>query len=496
MPQPGRRLAFVSSLPLFLIGSVIGGAACNTPTVVSTERAPGNAGSSGGLAGGAGTGAGSGSGSGSGSGGTSGGIVLPDAAPAPDVASMAMACATEAHKAEAVPLDLMLLVDASGSMDTRVGVGMATKWVLAQNALMSFVRDPRSAGLGIGLQFFPHQKTCMVDTDCGTSLFSRCRGRNHCVDAAGTVVSVCPTAVIGPSTCAAGLTCVSFGTCSLSAANCTNPGQPCPNNEGMCEAGPKTCTSSTGIAECDVANYETPAVAIAPLPGSQLPLVRALREKAPSGGTPMRVAVEGALKQLRAHLDKNPGRKAVLVLASDGLPSCGPVAMHGIPAIAELVGMANMATPSIPTYVVGVFGQSEIATARPQLDMVATAGGTNQAFVITASDDLAMRLQEALDTIRGAALSCEFKIPAPKTGTLDFAKVNVRYTPTGGNGNDLGYVRSMAGCDPTRGGWYYDVDPAMGTPTRILVCPSTCETFKKDGTAKVDLLFGCATKVD
>ncbi|HEY0712370.1 MAG TPA: hypothetical protein VGF45_06835, partial [Polyangia bacterium] len=187
---------------------------------------------------------------------------------------------------------------------------------------------------------------------------------------------------------------------------------------------------------------------------------------------------------------------AVLVLASDGLPSCSPLATNGIPAVAELVRAANMGTPAISTYVVGVFTANEAITAKPQLDMVAMAGGSTESFVVTANDDLGMRLQEALDTIRGAALACDFKIPPPKDGKLDYGKVNVRFTPTGANASDLSYVRSMAGCDPTRGGWYYDVDPAMGTPARILVCPSTCEKFKKDGSAKVDLLFGCTTIID
>ncbi|HEY0715638.1 MAG TPA: hypothetical protein VGF45_23350, partial [Polyangia bacterium] len=208
----------------------------------------------------------------------------------------------------------------------------------------------------------------------------------------------------------------------------------------------------------------------------------------------MRAGIEGSLKQLRAHIEKNPGRKGVLVLASDGLPTCTPATTHGIPAIADLLAMANTGTPAISTYVIGVFAQNEVAMAQPQLDQLAMSGGTGQAFVVTANDDLTMKLQEALDAIRGAALSCEFAIPAPQSGSIDYSKVNVRYTPTMGSRQEVAYVRTMAGCDPMRGGWYYDVDPAMGTPTRVLVCPSTCQQFKKDGSAKVDLLYGCATR--
>jgi Mg-chelatase subunit ChlD len=466
-------------------------AGCNPPTVSTGQggTAPARPNGGSGQAGGSGITGGAGS-----SGNNS--IALPDAAPpGADMAPAApVACAAEAHKAEAVPLDLMLLVDASGSMDSPVGPGLASKWVLAQGALTSFVSDPKTAGLGIGLNFFPRPKECKTDVDCGQSIFNRCRGADQCLDPAGVATTACYQNLIGFPTCPNGLTCMPRGTCSTSFADCFNIGQACPMTGGTCTASPKYCASNTAVAECDVASYETAAVPIAPLPGNQVPLLRSLREKFPSGGTPMRSAVEGALKQLRAHLEKNPGRKAVLVLATDGLPSCSPPADHGIPAVAGLVGMAQMGTPSIATYVVGVFAQAEILRAQPQLDMVAMAGGTNQAFVVTANGDLAMRLQEALDTIRGAALACDFTIPPPQSGMLDFSKVNVRYAPTGGTKGELPYVKSLANCDATRGGWYYDVDPAMGKPTRILVCPSTCQQFKKDGSAQVDLVFGCATR--
>ncbi|HEY0714736.1 MAG TPA: hypothetical protein VGF45_18790, partial [Polyangia bacterium] len=357
----------------------------------------------------------------------------------------------------------------------------------------SFLKDPKTAGLGVGLNFFPRPKSCTNHDDCGPLLFNRCVGPDRCVDANGVGTMACYQNQVFPS-CPAGLRCVPLGTCSNNQEECLNVGEACPTGGGTCTARPKQCTASTAATECNTANYETAEVDIAELPGNQARLLRALAGKAPTGGTPMRSGVEGALKQLRAHLAKNPGRKAVLVLASDGLPSCMPAAEHGIPAVAELLRAAQAGTPSIATYVVGVFAQAEIPRSQPQLDMLAMAGGSNQAFVVTANGDLAMRLQEAFDTIRGAALACDYQIPTPPSGMLDFAKVNVRFTPTAGAAAELPYVKSMTACDPTRGGWYYDVDPAAGKPTRVLVCPSTCQQFKKDGSAKVELVFGCATR--
>jgi hypothetical protein len=52
----------------------------------------------------------------------------------------------------------------------------------------------------------------------------------------------------------------------------------------------------------------------------------------------------------------------------------------------------------------------------------------------------------------------------------------------------------MADCDPSRGGWHYDVDPATGTPTSIRVCPASCEKIQRDTATKDDLVFGCLTR--
>jgi len=227
------------------------------------------------------------------------------------------------------------------------------------------------------------------------------------------------------------------------------------------------------------------------LPMSLLSLTRGLTLKGPSGGTPMGPAVRGVLGHLRAHLAANPGRKAVLVLASDGLP--GNCQRNQIPDIAADLAEAFAGTPSIPTYVIGVFTPMELDDAQPQLNQLAMGGGTNTAFVLSATDDLNMRLLEALNQIRGSALACEYTIPDSQSGSLDFGKVNVRYTGSAGP-EDILYVEQMDRCDPQRGGWYYDVHPSMGRPQRVLVCPATCARFKNDQSAQVELVFGCATR--
>ena len=99
------------------------------------------------------------------------GLVLPDASPAPPHPHHAGpgTCATDVHRAEKVPLDLLLLVDTSDSMNQLSG--MQSKWQLTRQALRSFVEDPGSQGLGVGLLFFPAatppgQIACQQDAEC------------------------------------------------------------------------------------------------------------------------------------------------------------------------------------------------------------------------------------------------------------------------------------------------------------------------------------------
>ncbi len=65
------------------------------------------------------------------------------------------ACAATSAQAQTIPLDMIILLDESGSMD-------GDKWTGATAALKSFIDDPASAGIGVGAVYFP------VDTsdDC------------------------------------------------------------------------------------------------------------------------------------------------------------------------------------------------------------------------------------------------------------------------------------------------------------------------------------------
>ncbi len=97
----------------------------------------------------------------------------------------------------------------------------------------------------------------------------------------------------------------------------------------------------------------------------------------------------------------------------------------------------------------------------------------------------------AQTVVQSKKLDCQWKIPAPPMGQMfDKTKVNVEFSGSGGK-TPIYYVPDPATCGP-QGGWYYD-DPA--NPTLIKVCPSTCTAFQADPMGKVDILFGCDTRV-
>jgi hypothetical protein len=66
------------------------------------------------------------------------------------------ACGSVRKQAQKVPVDLIFGIDTSFSMD------FENKWTSLSAALETFVSDPASSGLDLGIQFFPLRETCVV----------------------------------------------------------------------------------------------------------------------------------------------------------------------------------------------------------------------------------------------------------------------------------------------------------------------------------------------
>lgn len=98
-------------------------------------------------------------------------------------------------------------------------------------------------------------------------------------------------------------------------------------------------------------------------------------------------------------------------------------------------------------------------------------------------DELAKKVTSSV------ALACEWSIPAPPPGeTFNPNKTNVQITLDGAI-EPLRKAPSRANC--TSGdAWHYDDE---SSPSKVVVCPTTCDRMQAAVNAQVDVLFGCDT---
>ena len=411
------------------------------------------------------------------------------------------ACAADITTAKPVPLDMYIMLDVSSSMLEQTSLQIS-KWNAVKAALEAFLEDDASAGLGVGLQYFPLQKpnaptSCNQNSDCGDSapcFLKACDKRAQIV--ACDQASDC----INPSSG------MNFGPCSV-LGQCTNntdyvcrQGRPCGTDPdtgadlGDCvpHTAPSFCLNTES---CDISLYEAPSSPIAVLPGATAGLVASIDKQTPSGATPTAPALSGAIQQASAWAKAHPDHRVVTVLATDGLPTqCAPTAIDLVANIAK-IGVTS--APSISTFVIGVFGPADAAVNAPNnLNQIAKAGGSKQAFIVDTTQDVTKQFRSALDTIRGGRLACQFQIPQPSSNeTLDYGRVNVQFTSSTQR-SVVYFVKSAADCDPSTGGWFYDVDPEVGSPTQIVACPTSCTQLQAATRgASVGIALGCTTIV-
>jgi hypothetical protein len=454
----------------------------------------------GGSSGGTGDGGGSSGSSGDGapsdsrgsSGSESGSFGNLDATTTPDAF---VGCATTTQMATQLPLDLYFMMDTSGSMDELVAAGQS-KWQAISSAMTAFVGDPASAGIGIGMQYFP-VPMAGVPASCTSS--AQCNGAGPCLLGICYLAAVAGTIVPCDATtpCKRPDTCIAVGECQNDPNTLCDPTNPqCGNDTngfplGACQM----VTSSYCVAgdSCTTTDYATPAVPIQPLPGVSGAITTSLAARHPQGGTPTSAALQGAISEAQTFANANPTHTVAVVLATDGIPDeCTPNTVAGV---AQIAASGVSGTPSIKTFVIGTFTPNDATSGAAAVNQIAASGGTSQAFVIsTTSQNVEQQFVAALNSIRGSSLPCDYALPQPDGGMPDFGKLNVQYTSGAGASTTIPYVESAAQCDPTKGGWYYDADPAEGgVPTKILLCSASCGTIKGDSQGRIDVVLGCKT---
>lgn len=449
-------------------------------------------------------------------------------------------CLGQTREAESIGLDIYVMLDISGSMlDVLPGTVNTTKWDAVRRSLEAFVAARETAEIGIGIQYFPLINEgvpfdCASNDECGaggpcTSSVcvdeveeeidgvgvltytapgreGACRSDDECpgFERCRSMLGVCVFSGDGvpplqgglplcnsSAECAGlpGTVCEEIGACQNLVGGelslCT-PSLGCPAGGGTCFPFPYSCQGQT---ICDAAEYAAPAVPISLASTRGADIVASLGAQVPNGLTPTGPALAGALDEAREWASQNPGRQVVTVLATDGLPTeCEPVEF---PDITRLAAEANSGNAPVRTFVIGVFGSSDLGEdGRQNLDRLARAGGSSQAFVINTGGDVAEEFLEALNEIRDSAVSCEFQLDAE--AALDLGRVNLRMSDPSGTVIELANVGEAGACGDEQG-WYY-VNDAGGVPRQISVCPRTCAEFRNEGIT-AELEVGCATRL-
>jgi hypothetical protein len=207
-------------------------------------------------------------------------------------------------------------------------------------------------------------------------------------------------------------------------------------------------------------------------------------------GTPIYAALDGALRWATAYQMAHEDQKTVVVFVTDGEPNgCN----EDFDDISQLAADA-LAMSGVTTYAIGLADSSGNGLNTQDMDQLAEAGGTDQAFFINDGPTAAEALTETFNAIRGMSLSCEFPMPeATDDGdVIEPTLVNVNFTAGDGTATTLTKVASAADCGAAKS-WYYD-DEAM--PTRILLCPASCEVVSADPKGKIEVLVGCKPQIE
>jgi von Willebrand factor type A domain len=243
--------------------------------------------------------------------------------------------------------------------------------------------------------------------------------------------------------------------------------------------------------ECDAGAYAAPLVSMSRLPNGSA-FASAIGATAPNGDTPTLPALTGALQYASQERAAHPGGHVAVVLVTDGEPhdDCKPRS-----SITNVVAAAQQYAASVPIYVIGVGKQLT------SLNMIATAGGTGQAFLVATTNGLdagatasqtEIDFVNALASIRSGQATCAVDIPTPPQGqTLDFNKVNVVLTSSG-QPQTLGYNQGCEGDGGGAQGWSYDMPTR---PTKIMLCADTCGAVQTDFTGEVTVQLGCTTVI-
>jgi hypothetical protein len=240
--------------------------------------------------------------------------------------------------------------------------------------------------------------------------------------------------------------------------------------------------------QCDVNAYAAPAFPMANVVSAHTDIEDTLNSRRMSGGTPIVQALQGMGTYAMKWAGDHPDHKTVIVVATDGVPdsTCSASSLNppnDLPNAAKTAKALAAGSPALPVFVIGVGAELEA------LNTIADAGGTGAAVLIADGASAQKQFLDALRNIRQKSLGCDYVVPDAQSGAIDYDTVNVDFTEGSRTADAFYYVADAGRCGlKPDAGWYYD---DAKTPTKVILCPKTCDRVAKAPTARIDIAYGC-----
>ena len=371
-----------------------------------------------------------------------------------------------------VPVDLLFLVDISGSMEESAGA--QSKWVALRDALQTFVQRPEVGRPGRGTAVLSAPQQALRDgrrvrRAAGVRAegrLLRAGQRRHHRGRPATTSPACP---LGVGRALHGVRSVRPHGPALHGHG---PGLPRRGRRRHLHAPAQAVRRRPDRPAAWTASYETPVVPIGDLPSSaDLDDRHAGHDHPPGRHARPRRRSAGALTHLRARAMANPGRKPVLV------------AGHRWPAHAA-ASPGNTAVPAAGALSAGPDGH---APGQHLRDRRLLPGPARPGHAHAEQPGHRGRHRQPVRARRPAPTSASASWrPSTRSGARPSAASSSSRRPRAGpstsrrstsatraptGAEDLRYVASSDRCDPARGGWYYDVDPARVAPPACCCAP-------------------------
>ncbi len=384
----------------------------------------------------------------------------------PEFTKTKKTCEDFSALASLAKLDVFLLIDSSGSMEEETSLGV-TKWEAVKSALTEFLSDPKTDGSDVGLTFLPQinpdvPSFCHVDEQCDEP--GACMPLGLCLPSETSI-------------------CQADGQCLVAGDRCERLGL-CEGGSGVfCQLDIDACGALGACREAGFCENRTSCsphayriIGLAQLPDELEGLMYALDTRVLDGFTPTLPALTGVVRSATEHQAENPRNKVVIILATDGLPTaCDPDLPNGgvAAAVENLAAVATEARDTaVQTFVIGVFSPDEAGFAMANLDAIAQAGGTDDAFIITTDSEVSDLFLTALEEVRRSNI-CEFSL-SDEAREVDLTQLRVQLTTQTGTSKWVDWVGEQQDCGDGHG-FYFDRDPnGEVAPGRVILCPTSC----------------------